>query len=128
MGYLNELTESKFKNLTWFISDVQVNVAEEEDGKAFVGGDVFYKLESDRNSEEDDEDLPLLWFQFTADVDNSGFKSEVTNIEAYDDFDVSSNLISFCREDHHLAENLMKDVIKSSKWQEEVYQAIRAQF
>ena len=71
MSYLQLLNRQQFEVLSWSIGDIVINGSEENEGTLGAWGSVFIKLTSDLDSEEDDENLPLIWFDFVVDIEHS---------------------------------------------------------
>ncbi|EGH9360811.1 hypothetical protein IFG57_003973 [Salmonella enterica] len=115
------LSRKAFEDLKWFLYDIQFNIFEMEEGKIELGGNVFFRLESDRNNEECDENLELLWLQF------SGEMTDVDNIKInpLEEGFIGSNLIGFKASDQHLYDALLIKVFDGFPWQQEVMKNIR---
>lgn len=128
MSYLHEITKDEFSNLTWFISETQVSISKQENGKAVAWGNVFFKLDSDRDSEEDTENLPLLWLEYNATVEQTENNTLLINIDKLEDDEYETNLISFCKQDLHLAKQLVSAACAATHWQDLVLSNIHEQF
>ncbi|EEJ1220428.1 hypothetical protein GQG94_004733 [Salmonella enterica] len=124
MSYLKNITENDFKKIIWFISDVQIYITKKESGEIFAGGSVYLLQESNKNTEEDVENLPFLWLDFNASIDCKLENETIINISPVEDNEYAANLISFCKEDHHKANELLKSAFTSVNWQKKVFNTI----
>lgn len=120
MSYLKLLNRQQFEALSWSVGDVVINGSEDNGGTLGAWGSVFIKLTSDLDSEEDDENLPLIWFDFTVDVNYEGKNILDTSFEELQEDPLGLNLISFCDDDLLQAPQLVESVVNNSDWKEKV--------
>lgn len=127
MAQLKQLTCDGFKALSWSVGDVVLNGFEHNEEASSAWGNVFIKQTSDLHSEEDDENLPLIWFDFTVNFTKN--ENDIVNIEFEElqEDPYALNLITFCDADISHAPQLIEAVVVNSNWQERVIQNIKAE-
>jgi len=125
MSYLKLLNRQQFEALSWSVGGIIINGSEDNGGTLRAWGLVFIKLTSDLDSEDGDENLPLIWFDFVVNIKLSGENILNASFEELQDDPYGLNLISFCNEDLIHVPYLVDTVVKNSGWQERVIQEIK---
>lgn len=127
MSQLKLLTREQFEALSWSVGDVVLDGTEHNEDASSAWGNAFIKQTSDLLSEEDDENLPLIWFGFTVNFTKN--EKDIVNIEFEElqEDPYALNLITFCDADISHAPQLIEAVVVNSNWQEHVIQNIKAE-
>lgn len=127
MSQLKLLTREQFEALSWSVGDVVLDGIEHNKDASSAWGNVFIKQTSDLLSEEDDENLPLIWFGFTVNFTKN--EKGIVNIEFEElqEDPYALNLITFCDADISHAPQLIEAVVVNSNWHEHVIQNIKAE-
>ncbi|ENH3412299.1 hypothetical protein ABWC92_004592 [Escherichia coli] len=127
MAQLKQLTREQFEALSWSVGDVILNGFEHKEASAFAWGSIIIKQTADLFSEEGDENLPLIWFDFTVNFTKN--EKDIVNIEFEElqEDPYGLNLITFCEADISHVPQLIEAVVVNSKWQDQVIQNIKSE-